>query len=106
MKFSSLWFVFTAKCVDITRVLSDDCDGRATPDELAAARLHLMSCASCRRFRTQITFLERVIACMPVAQRRFIARQQRRVRMSPEFAERLRTVVGSAWCEQCESDTL
>jgi predicted anti-sigma-YlaC factor YlaD len=55
--FRSFKLVLSLRCREASELIAESADRDITPLERWALRLHLADCASCRRFRTQLTFL-------------------------------------------------
>lgn len=52
--------ILTLKCRDAARIYSASMDGASPPVDRIAAGMHLITCASCRRYRRQTRFLRRL----------------------------------------------
>ncbi len=56
----SLLKILTLTCDESSRLVSDGFERGLTRTELAALRLHLLSCTGCKRMRRQLDFLHRL----------------------------------------------
>jgi hypothetical protein len=85
-------------CREATRLESESLDRQLSPREKWALRVHVLLCGACRRFRSNLRFMQEMVTRMPVPMREALVASK--LHLSSSRRTRIKTLLERAIAQE------